>query len=118
MENSYSGKYVSKLNDGHISGVQVSSIGEDSFVLDAHDYVTRGIFPPIEKLPSQEAFSELERVFNHGDSYQPIEILLLEELVFLGYVKRSPRPLENHTEDEQAIINYDITDEGFQLLGQ
>ena len=118
MENSYSGKYVNKSNDGHISGVQVSSIGEDSFVLDAHDYVTRGIFPPLEKLPSQEAFSELERVFNHGDSYHPIEILLLEELVFLGYMKRSPRPIADCSEDEQTIITYDITDEGLELLGQ
>lgn len=118
MDTSYSGKYVTKLNDGHISEVHVSSIGEDSFALDPDDYVTKGISPPLEKLPSQEAFSELERAFNHGDSYQPIEIVLLEELVFLGYMKKSPRPIANCPEDEQTIINYDITDEGLQLLGQ
>jgi hypothetical protein len=51
---SYRGLYVQKSN-GKIHSVQVQA-GLNSIPLPPHDYITRGVKPPIEQLPDEKEY--------------------------------------------------------------
>lgn len=53
---SYTGLYVQRLSTGQIHSVQVRDTGGNALPLDPHEYIRRGINPPIEQLPDQDAY--------------------------------------------------------------
>ncbi|QBJ07937.1 hypothetical protein EYS10_05015 [Rahnella aquatilis] len=62
MASAYTGLYVTRLSDGSISGVQVVDSAGNEQPLDAEEYETRRIQPPIDRLPEKKAyFDNLKR---------------------------------------------------------
>jgi hypothetical protein len=53
---SYKGIYVQRFDSGSIDSVQVEDPFGHRLPLDPHDYLSRGIQPPMEQLPNVKDF--------------------------------------------------------------
>lgn len=117
MTTSYTGIYIQKTSDGLIHSAQVIAPGGHSLPLDPQVYIERNVQPPIDCLPTQEAFSELERIHREGQKYPIPESPVVKELVGLGYLKRVTQSVENEPGTE-AVVGHELTVSGTTLLGK